>query len=138
MSLTIGTAARNAQLDALTALVNGGTLRIYTAGSGRPAGPGTAISDQTLLAELPLSNPAFGAAAAGVATANAITTDAAANATGTAAWYRVFASDGTTAVWDGKVGTANADLIMATVSLVADAAVSITSFTLTAPAGTAD
>ena len=61
-----------------------------------------------------------------------ITTDASANATGTASWFRVTTSGGT-AVYDGTVGTANADLVMNTTSLVAGGPVSVTSLTITAP-----
>ena len=64
------------------------------------------MSTQNILAELRFGATAFGASLAGVATANAITADSSANATGTATWFRVFKSDGTTALWDGSVGTA--------------------------------
>ena len=60
-------------------------LRLYTA--SRPAGPDTAISTQTLLAEFTLPNPA-GSVASGVFTADAVTS-VLATATGTAAWARL-------------------------------------------------
>ncbi len=121
--------AANAEVAALTALLNGGTLRIY-AGT-KPASVDTALGAQTLLAELPLGNPAFAAPAAGVAAANAITADAAANATGTASFYRAFKSNGTSAVCDGTVGTSAADLILNSVALQAGASVAVTSWTIT-------
>src|SRR5688572_27759794 len=86
--------AANAACDAMAALLNGGTLKIYTVGSGIPATAATAITDQVLLATLTLGNPAFGAAVAGVATANAITGDTSADATGTASFYRLLTSGG--------------------------------------------
>lgn len=137
MSQTYDATARNTIVDAFCALFNGGTIRIYD--GTRPAGPATAISTQTLLAELTFGATAFGAAANGVATVNAITGDSSANATGTATWYRLFTSGGT-ARCDGKVSTAGngGDLILNSVALQSGAAVSILSFTLTAPAGTAD
>ena len=99
----ISNAAASAAADAVTALVNGGTLRIYS--GTKPAGPDTGLSGNTVLAELTFGNPAFGSASNGVATANSITADSSANATGTASFFRAFASNGTTAVFDGEVGT---------------------------------
>jgi len=124
-------AAVNAAADAVCALCNSGYLRIYTA--PQPATADTAISDQTLLAELTFGATAFGAASGGVAEANAITADSAANATGTAAWFRALKSDGTTSVFDGSVGTSDADLVLNSVAIQENAEVSITSLTYTQP-----
>jgi hypothetical protein len=68
-----------------------------------------------------------------VATFNAIAQDSAADATGTAAFFRIFQSDGTTAVIDGDVGTTGSDLNLNTTSIVAGGPIQITSMTLTAP-----
>ena len=123
-------AARNAALDALAPLVNSGYLRIYS--GSQPATPETAASG-VLLAELRFNATAFGAAAAGVLTANAITGDSSADATGTAGYYRVLASDGTTALWDGSVNTSGADLNLNSVAIQSGAAVSISALTYTLP-----
>lgn len=132
--------ARNAQLsnvtanaaaDAVTALLNNGFIRIYN--GTQPANANTAITSQTLLATLTFGATAFGAASAGVATANAITQDSAADATGTATWFRAVKSDGTTVVFDGSVGTTGCDLNLSTTAIVQNAAVSISSFTYTQP-----
>jgi len=125
-------AVANAAADAAVALANGGALRIYS--GSQPATAATAISGQTLLAELTLGNPAFGAAANGVATANSITADSSANATGTAAFFRVVSSGGT-GLWDGSVGTSGADLNLDSVSLVSGGNVSVSSFTFTESLG---
>lgn len=127
LNTRISIASRNVQLDALRVLLDGGFLRIYD--GAQPASPDTAISTQVLLAELSLANPAFGAAAAGVITANAITADSSANAAGTAAWFRAVKSDGVTAVIDGSVGTATSNLILNSVSIVATAPVSVSGWT---------
>jgi hypothetical protein len=74
-------AARDAALNAITATVNNGSLRIYSGTA--PANADGALSGNTLLAQLTLGATAFGAAASGVATANAITDDTSADATGT-------------------------------------------------------
>ena len=109
---------------------NGAKLRIYTA--SRPANPGTAVSGQTLLAELTCATP-FGTNSSGVLTAGSITSDSSADATGTAAWFRLFKSDGTTVVMDGDVGTSGSDLNLNTTSIVSTGTVAVSSFVLTAP-----
>ena len=128
----ISNAAASAGLDAVTALLNGGTLRLYS--GTKPAGPDSALSGNTVLAELGLGSPAFGAASNGVASANAITPDSSANATGTASFYRAFGSGGA-AVCDGEVGTTGSDLNLSTTSIQAGAEVSISSWQLTLPKG---
>lgn len=135
MSLTLSNASRSAMCDALVDLADGGAgagkVRIYD--GSRPAGPGTAVSGQTLLAELTFSDPAFGAASNGVATASSITGDSSADATGTASWFRVLDSNNV-AIWDGSVGTSGADLNLSSTSIVSGGAVNITSWTVTVPA----
>ena len=122
-------AAANAAADAMATLLDGGYLRIYD--GAQPADASTAITTQTLLAELRFGTPAFGAAVAGVATANATTGDSSADATGTAAWFRALKSDGTTVVTDGTVGTGTNDLVIDTTAISAGASVSVSAFTIT-------
>ena len=126
-------AAVNAEADALGALLDNGYLRIYD--GTQPTNADTAIGAQVLLAELRFNADAFPAAVAGVLTANAITADAAANATGTATWFRALQSNGTSVVMDGSVGTSAADLILDSVAIQVNADVSVTSFTLTLSKG---
>ena len=126
-------AAANAACDAMAALCNSGKLRIYTGSS-----PGTcdaAIGAVTLLAELTMNASAFGAASSGVCTAAAISADASANDTGTAGWFRIWASNGTSPIYEGTVGTTGCDLNLNTLSIVTGASVSITSLTLTESLG---
>lgn len=115
--------------DTMAALCNTGYLRIYDGTQAATAD--TAVGAQVLLAELRFSATAFAGAVNGVATANAITADASANATGTATWFRVLKSDGSTVVWDGSVGTSSADLVLNTTAIVTGASVSVTALTLT-------
>jgi hypothetical protein len=132
MSLNISIASRNAALDAQAPLANTGYLRIYT--GTKPATPETAASG-TLLAELRMNATAFGAAVNGVITAGAITSDSSADNTGTAGWFRILKSDGTTALWDGDVTATGGggDLTFGTVAFTSGGVVSITSLTITAP-----
>lgn len=118
---------RNAMLDLITARAGANALlRIYS--GSRPATGGAAT---TLLAELTCNATFAPAAASGVLTLNAITQDSSANATGTATWFRIVKSDGSTFVLDGNVGTSGSDLNLTTTSIVATQPVSITSFTIT-------
>lgn len=129
----IATATRNAMLDAITSAVStSGLLDIYS--GTQPAGPGTAVTTQTKLAQLACSSTFAAAASNGLLTANTITQDSAANASGVATWFRLTTSGGT-AVLDGSVGTASADLILNTTSIVSGGPVSVTALTITAPGG---
>lgn len=131
MALTqkLSDTAANAACDAVVDLLDNGYFRIYD--GSQPATADTAVSTQTLLAELRFNATAFGAAAAGVATANAFTQDTSANATGTASWFRALKSDGTTVLFDGSVGTGTHNLVITTTSIVSGGTVSVTAFTYT-------
>lgn len=129
MALGILATLRNSRLnlirDAIDAGAGAGKLRVYD--GTRPATGGTAT---TLLAELTFSDPSAPNAASGVLTFSAITADASADATGTATWCRVVDSTGAF-VFDGSVGTSNADYNLNTVSITAGVQVSCTSATIT-------
>lgn len=129
--MSLSNPAVNAAADAVTVLCNSGYLRIYAGTKATTAD--TALSGQTLLAELRFAATAFGAAVAGVATANAIVPDAAADAGGVATWFRTLKSDGSTVVFDGTCGTGGTDLVLNTATIGAGAPVSITSFLYTNP-----
>lgn len=122
-------AVRDLKNNAIKSQFDSGYLRVYD--GAQPAGPDTALGAQVKLSELRYNATAFGSSSSGVLTANAITQDSDAAATGTAAWYRAFKSDGTTALHDGTVGTSNANMIIATVSIVQHAVVTCSSHTIT-------
>lgn len=123
----------NPQADALSDLADNGYLRIYD--GTQPATADTAITTQTLLAELRFNATAAPAASNGVLTFNAITQDSSANNTGTASWFRALASDGSTALFDGAVGTSGSDINIATTAIVAGAIVGVSSFVYTVNKG---
>lgn len=121
-------------LDTLTASAASGKLRIYS--GSQPADADASIGAATLLAELTMNATAFGSATStastnSVLTANAITQDSSADATGTAAWFRLWQSNGTTPILDGTVGTASTDLIINSTAISSGAAVSASSLTIT-------
>lgn len=123
----------NPQADALSDLADNGYLRIYD--GTQPATADTAITTQVLLAELRFNATAAPAASNGVLTFNAITQDSSANNTGTASWFRALKSDGSTALFDGAVGTSGSDINIATTAIVAGAIVGVSSFVYTVSKG---
>ncbi len=119
-------------LDAITTGAGGSaSLRFYS--GTRPATNG-AIT--TLLATL-ACNATFAPAASGSTDGAAVTltlnaiTGANASASGTATWFRLYKSDGTTFVMDGDVGTSGADLNMTTNVFVSGQPVAVSSFVIT-------
>jgi hypothetical protein len=132
---SLATGPRNAAADAVVDLVDAGSqpgrLRIYS--GTPPADANAALSGNTLLADLPMSDPAFGAATGGVATAAAITSDTSADATGTATFFRVGSWDGAvfTPVFQGSVGTSGSDLNLSSTSITAGGTVAVSSLTYT-------
>jgi len=125
MGITLTTAARNALANALVDLCD--------AGSSEANGHLVILSAGDVeVAKLPLSNPAFGNSATGVATAEAITSDTSA-AGGTAAKH-VFQDRDDTEVWQGNVQTSGGDLNISSLTIGAGFTVSCSSYTVTQPA----
>jgi hypothetical protein len=137
LNTKISTAARNAACDAIVDLLDAGagagTLTIRT--GAPPATPATADSG-TLLATLTFSDPAFGNAATGVATASAITSDTSADASGTAGHFRAKDSDGNV-IFQGTAGEAadTPDMTFDDSAIVAGGTVAVSSMTFTVPEG---
>lgn len=129
--------ACEAGLDAVAALLNSGKLEIYS--GAQPTDANTAVGSQTKLATLTFSATAFpGSSSSGTprkasCAANSITSDTNAAATGTAAWFRCYESDGTTVILDGTVDSSGADLNLSTTSIIAGGTVEVTGFTLSLP-----
>lgn len=124
----------DAIIDLLDAGAGAGLLKIYD--GVQPASADTAVSSQTLLGTLTFSDPAFGAADNdGKVTANTITSDSSADATGTASWARLTDSDGNT-VMDCDVGLSGATLNLDNVNIEAGGVISATTLTFTLPDGT--
>jgi len=126
MSAGYSAALRNAQLDAITTAVgNGGKLVIY-AGT-RPATGGAA---GTVLATFTMGSP-FAPAASGGVLSPTLPADVSAAATGTAAWARLFKSDGTTIVMDLGVGTSGQEVTINSTSITSGITCSVTAFGIT-------
>lgn len=140
MTTRITQAGAAACCDAIVDLLDAGSgpgyIEIRT--GAQPASVATAASG-TLLGTLTLSDPAFGAATVAspaVATANAITSDTSADASGTAAWFRAYDSNGL-GVIDGDITATGGggDLELDDVSVVAGGTIAVTSWTVSMPTG---
>lgn len=133
MAFRLSTAARNAACNGIVDLIDQGSgaglLRIRT--GAQPTNVGDAESG-TLLGTLTFSDPAFGAAATGVATASAITSDTSADASGTAGHFRVLDSD-STALADGTCGQGSGDMSFDNSTIVSGGVIACSSFTVTVP-----
>ena len=128
MAIQLSTAVRNGRLNAIeTAVGSSALLEIYT--GAQPANCATAASG-TLLATISL--PAtWMAAASGGSEGLSGTWAGTVSAAGTAGYFRIYDSGGTTCHMQGTVGTSGADLNLSSVALTVSQPVSITSFTLT-------
>jgi len=135
MATKIGTTARNAAADGIVDRVDDGASAGYiqVRTGAAPTNPGDANSG-TLLATLPMSDPAFGAASAGVATASAITNDSSADASGTAGHFRVFDSNNVCHIQGNCAEGSGGEMNFDDADIVAGGVVAVTSFTLTQPA----
>lgn len=123
-------AASQTTVNAFTATLNSGFLQIFT---GAQPGQNGALTG-TLLASLTFSATAFAGATSSAGTttavANAITGAVAGN-TGTAGYFALLQSNGSTVVATGSVGTSGADLNLSTLGITAGQTVSCSSFTVT-------
>lgn len=132
MAVSLAALTANAMADAITTrIAASGKLIIY---SGTvPTNADTALSGNTVLATFTLSATAFGAASGGVITLSGTPLTVAAAATGTATFFRIFKSDGTTCIAQGSVGTSGNQLNLNTTSITSGVNVTITSGTITMP-----
>lgn len=134
MALSFAATTANAMLAIINTNIDAGAsagnIRIY--GGTMPATADTALSGNTLLAELVCSDPSAAAPTAKTLTLSAITQDASANASGTATFFRVTDSDNNV-VLQGDVSATggNGALQLNTVAIVAGGPVQITSATFT-------
>jgi hypothetical protein len=133
VAVQLSATVRNAILDAIeTAVGATAVLKIRTLAP--PATVATADTG-TVLATLTLPADWMSAAAAGAKAKLGTWSDASADATGTAAHWRLYASDGTTAHAQGTVTATGGggDLQLDDITVTSGQVVTITAFTLTAP-----
>jgi hypothetical protein len=131
MAIQLSTTVRNARLDAIeTAIGVSAVLKIRSGAA--PANVATADSG-TVLATLTLPSDWLAAASSGSKAKSGTWQDASADATGTAAHFRIYASDGTTAHMQGTVTVTGGggDMTVDSVSFTAGQSFTISTFTLT-------
>jgi len=131
LALQFSTSIRNAILDQIESTI--GTSAVLKIREGAAPANVAAADTGTVLATLSLPSDWMAAASSGSKALAGTWQDASADATGTAAHFRIYASDGTTAHIQGTVGTSGADLIVDSTSFTATQSFTISTFTLTAP-----
>ena len=130
MTVQLSVAVRNARLDAIeTAIGVSAILKIRT--GAQPATCATADSG-TVLATCNLPSDYLAAASSGSKAKSGTWEDTSADASGTAAHWRLYASDGTTCHAQGTVtATGGGDMTVDNVVFAAAQAFTVTGFTLT-------
>lgn len=126
---------RSAREDQITtALGTVPVMKFYSSSAGSvPANVGaTASSLNVLLAQVPItSSNAFAAASSGVLTANAFTTESAADGSGTATYARFCTSSGLAIQQFTAGSSVGNELVLNSATISSGAAVAITSLTIT-------
>lgn len=131
MALQYSVAVRNARLDAVETAI--GTSAILKIRNGAAPASCAAADSGTVLATLNLPSDYMAAASAGSKSKSGTWEDTSADAGGTAAHFRIYASDGTTCHIQGTVTATGGggDMTVDNVSFAAGQAFSVTGFTLT-------
>lgn len=131
MAIQLSASVRNARLDAIeTTIGTSAVLKIRTGSA--PANVATADSG-TVLATLTLPSDWLAAASSGAKAKSGTWQDTSADASGTAAHFRIYASDGTTAHIQGTVTVTGGggDMTVDSVSFTAGQSFTVSTFTLT-------
>lgn len=127
MSFQYSTAVRNAALDAIeTAAGTAAKLRVYT--GAVPANTGAAVTG-TLLLDITLASDWAANASAGTKALSGVPLSTTALAAGTAGYFRIVDSAGTTAHVQGTCGQGTGDLSFDNATFVSGQNVTINSLT---------
>ncbi len=129
MSIQLSTAVRNARLDQVESTIS--TAPLLKIRTGAAPANCAAVDSGTVVASLTLPSDWMAAASAGAKALSGTWQDTSADATGTAAHFRVYDSAGTTCHIQGTVGTSGTDMIVDSTSFTAGQSFTITTFTLT-------
>jgi len=131
MALQFSATVRNARLDAVETTI--GTSAVLKLRSGAAPADCAAADSGTVLATLTLPSDWMAAASGGTKAKAGTWEDSSADATGTAAHFRLYASDGTTCHAQGTVTATGGggDMTVDNTSFASGQAFSVSSFTLT-------
>ena len=132
MAVQLSTAVRNAMLDAIETTI--GVSAVLKIRTGSAPANVAAADTGTVLATLTLPSDWMAAASGGSKALSGSWTDASADETGTAAHFRIYASDGTTAHLQGTVTATGGggDMTVDSTSFTATQSFTVSTFTLTA------
>ena len=129
MALQMSVAVRNARLDAIESTV--GTSAVLKIRSGAAPANCAAADSGTVLSTVSLPSDWMAAASSGTKEKSGTWQDTSADASGTPAHFRIYASDGTTCHMQGTVGTSGTDMIVDSATFTAGQQFTINTFTLT-------
>lgn len=132
MALQYSAAVRNAKLDAVETTI--GTSAVLKIRTGSPPADCATADSGTVLATLSLPSDWMAAASGGSKAKSGTWEDTSADATGTAAHWRLYASDGTTCHAQGTVTATGGggEMTVDNTSFASGQSFSVTTFTLTA------
>lgn len=132
MALQLSVAVRNAMLDAIATTI--GAAAVVKIRTGAPPATVATADSGTVLATLSLESAWMASASSGSKAKTGTWTDASADAAGTAAHFRIYATDGTTAHAQGTVTATGGggDMTVDNTSFAAGQTFTVTSFTITA------
>ncbi len=133
MAIQLSVAVRNAMLDIIE--TTAGTAAILEIRTGTQPSDCAAADSGTLLASMTLDSNWMNDASSGTKTLTGTWSDSSANATNTAGHFRLKNSGGSTCHMQGSVTITGGggDMTLDNTSIASGQAVTITSFTLTAP-----
>lgn len=133
MAIQLAESVRNARLNAIeTDTGTSAVLKIYDLTAGAPANCAAAITG-TVLATITLDSDWMNDAATGAKTMKGTWSDTSADAAGTADFFRLFKSDGTTCQMQGTVSATGGggDMTLDNAVIASGQTVTVTTFTLT-------
>ena len=128
MTFSITASMKNTMLNQITSGAGASSTVVIYSG-GVPANADASLSGNTVLVTLPCSATFAPAASGGVLTANAIT-QTNCGTSGTASFYRLIATGGSTVLAQGAVGTSGSDMNLNTTTLVSGGPVVCSSLTI--------
>ncbi len=131
MAIQFSVAVRNARLDSFETTV--GTSAVMKIFTGSPPANCAAADSGTVLATLNLPSDWMAAASGGTKALSGTWQDLSADNTGTAGYFRVYATGGTVCGMQGTVTASGGggDMIVSSTSFTAGQSVTVNTFTLT-------
>lgn len=130
MALQYSVAVRNAQLDVFEATV--GASAVLKIRAGAIPVDCAAADAGTVLATINLPPDWMAAASSGVKLKNGVWATTYADASGTASYFRIYASDGVTVHAQGAISLSGGDMTLNNVLIASGQVVTVTAFTISA------